>query len=432
MPLPLSSLLLQSALSGSKKVWLVCVLVRAFSQRDITSIFNNWISGSKIRVMTSVHMGLTALVLAALLAPLQAVARTQVAIINLVPFHHEVYPAFTHAWERAGYEVSAFVNGGADFGMADVTTGWGFKFENLTSFPHNFCKFNVVIFTSVEYGRDFHMASRIVQSGCRHQQRYIFVVHNPRALRDSRRGPSKLLALVTGQPNIHVVGLSPHTTAAMTQIFKDNGHDQSVDYMIPLFPIDSLPVRPTHSGFVLQGSISDKRRNYKKLIEGVVGSPASWAPGFKLVVLGKGNVSIPEEARSLVRLQPNSPYPEYYDTIQKSYGLLTAFASKIYFREKASSTVAASLICGTPLLTEPETLKVYSYLSESSVWLRKRRESDVEAMHRILSEADLEEEFAKRVASLGKDIEQAHIYNTVTVDKIMSALLSSTIASDGK
>ena len=368
----------------------------------------------------------------ALAVPLQAAAaRTQVAIINTVPFHHEVYPAFTHAWERAGFEVSAFVNGGADFGMADVTTSWGFKFSNLSSFPHNFCKFKVIIFTSVEYGRDYHMASRVVQSGCRHQQRYVFVVHNPRALRDSRRGPSKLLGLVTSQANIYVVGLSPHTTAAMTKIFQDNGHDRTVDYIIPLFPVDSSPMRVTHSGFVLQGSISDRRRNYKKLIEDVVGSPASWTPDFKLVVLGKGNVSIPKEAKSLVKLQPNSLYPEYYSTIQQSYGLLTAFASKIYFREKASSTVAASLICGTPLLTEPETIKVYSYLSESSVWLRKRRESDVEAMHRILSDPDLEDEFSKRASSLGEDIERAHVYNTVTIDKIMSALLSS-IVPEGK
>lgn len=358
--------------------------------------------------------------------------RIPVAIVNMVPFHHEVYPAFAHAWGRAGYDVTTFVTSGVEQQMTAVTATWGFSFRNITSFPHRFCRFKVIIFTSVEYGGDFRMASRVVRSGCKGQQSYVFVVHNPRSLRDSRRGASKLLPLVE-RVNVQVVGLSPHTAQAMQKILTDNGHNKTVDYIIPLFPIDTAAGGGSHRGFVLQGSISDRRRNYRDLLKGIIDAGSSWPEGFSLTVLGNGNVSIPAEAAGMLKLKPGAAYPEYYDTIQRSVGLLTAFASQIYFREKSSSTVAASLICGTPLLTESSTVKVYSYLSESSVWLRGDRENDIQAMQRILADPELETEYSKRFSSLYHDIEAAHVYNTVTVDKIMNKLLGAVpIISRGK
>lgn len=351
-----------------------------------------------------------------------APTKIQVAIINRAPFHHEVYPAMHHAWERAGYIATSYVEGGWDTRMTDVTTSWGFQFKNITRFPSRFCKYKVIIFSSVEYSWDYRMASRMVSTACGGLTKYVFVVHNPGSLRDGRRGLSKLLPLITANKNVFVVGLSPHTTEAINTILQP--HNIQAEYLIPLFPIDlsAADVSP-HTGFALQGSISDRRRNYKKLIDIIVTEQSKLPHNFQLSVLGHGNMSIPTEAGGFVELWKDLAYPKYYQTIQRSLGLLTAFASKVYFREKSSSTVAASLICGAPLLTETATLNVYSYLSASSVWLRRSGEDDVDAMLRILAMDNLEEEYLKRYKSLQGDIERAHVHNTVTIDKIMSHLL---------
>jgi hypothetical protein len=348
--------------------------------------------------------------------------RIQVAIVNAVQFHHEVYPALHHAWKRAGYDVTSYVNGGADLRLSNITTSWGFNFTNISSFNKlNVCNYKVIIFASVEYPLDFEMASHMVPSACRGQMNYVFVVHNPGTMRGSKERPSKLLQLVTENQNVQVIGLGPHTSSAISKILANNGHNRSTDYIIPLFPLDDSAVaQQKHSGFVMQGSISDARRNYKKMIASVAARSKEWPSDFKLVVLGKGTLDIPAEAAEFVQLRSGLAYPEYYGTIQRSLGVLTAFASNIYYREKTSSSVAASLICGTPLLTVIETVNVYSYLSESSVWLRNKEESDVEAMHRILSMDNVKEEFSNRYISLQTDIENAHLYNTATIDKIMS------------
>ena len=55
---------------------------------------------------------------------------------------------------------------------------------------------------------------------------------------------------------------------------------------------------------------------------------------------------------------------EYYRAIRASLAVVPAFASDIYYTKKASSSVAAALIVGTPLLADEQLLKHYTYLSK--------------------------------------------------------------------
>ena len=63
-------------------------------------------------------------------------------------------------------------------------------------------------------------------------------------------------------------------------------------------------------------------------------------------------------------LEEHTLLKEYYGIMGSSLGLLTAFASDVYFMEKASSSVAAALLCGVPLVTPKRTLETYTYLTE--------------------------------------------------------------------
>ena len=48
--------------------------------------------------------------------------------------------------------------------------------------------------------------------------------------------------------------------------------------------------------------------------------------------------------------------------MRQARAVLPAFASDVYYTSKASSSVAAALICGTPLLANLQLLRAYSYL----------------------------------------------------------------------
>ncbi len=53
--------------------------------------------------------------------------------------------------------------------------------------------------------------------------------------------------------------------------------------------------------------------------------------------------------------------------------VVPAFASDHYYTTKASSSVAAALICGTPLLASAELLAAYSYLHANATFLQVKR-----------------------------------------------------------
>ena len=59
---------------------------------------------------------------------------------------------------------------------------------------------------------------------------------------------------------------------------------------------------------------------------------------------------------------------EYYRTIRASLAVVPAFASDVYYTKKASSSVAAAMVCGTPLLADRELLAHYPYLSKVPTW----------------------------------------------------------------
>lgn len=54
----------------------------------------------------------------------------------------------------------------------------------------------------------------------------------------------------------------------------------------------------------------------------------------------------------------------YYRMVRDSYAVLPAFASDIYYTKKSSSSVAAAVVCGTPLIADLKLLNAYPYLTK--------------------------------------------------------------------
>lgn len=55
---------------------------------------------------------------------------------------------------------------------------------------------------------------------------------------------------------------------------------------------------------------------------------------------------------------------EYYARLQRALAVVPGFARDTYYKTKASSSVAAALICCTPLIANRDLMTAYSYLNE--------------------------------------------------------------------
>ncbi|RYC77020.1 hypothetical protein BFJ63_vAg20105 [Fusarium oxysporum f. sp. narcissi] len=63
--------------------------------------------------------------------------------------------------------------------------------------------------------------------------------------------------------------------------------------------------------------------------------------------------------------------------------MLPAFASHEYVESKASSTITASLIVGSPLIADDALLNAYRFLRRDDVYYRERGEDEIDVVERI-------------------------------------------------
>lgn len=80
----------------------------------------------------------------------------------------------------------------------------------------------------------------------------------------------------------------------------------------------------------------------------------------------------------------NYDFAAYWRVLRSSLAIATAFASRHYVTDQASSTVATALIVGTPLICDRSVLAAYRYLDEEDVWLLGDDENVVDGFVRVV------------------------------------------------
>lgn len=197
------------------------------------------------------------------------------------------------------------------------------------------------------------------------------------------------------------VGLSEHTSRFLERVVK--GWNTTVmprfRYFVPVFPV-SLPALPSGNdimdaelGFAMQGLYETYRRDYNTIfthLESFINSKSSRGgvsdnSNVTLHLLGAGKrPKVPDSLISHVKFDESLAYVEYYSILARAFALLPAFANDEYLDRKASSTVPAGLIGGTPLVATKEIMDSYSYLSEDVVYLQKDGETEFDVIRRVL------------------------------------------------
>jgi hypothetical protein len=195
--------------------------------------------------------------------------------------------------------------------------------------------------------------------------------------------------------------LSPHTAAFLSNTIAawdsnanepwDNPPAPPIRVFVPVFPVTAPNTTTTEKGtlsFAMQGDYDPHRRDYKHIFERL-GNFLAAAEGERNVsmhLLGQGQrPSVPENVASHVFFDQGLSYVDFYGLLSKVSAVLPGFASPEYLDRKASSSVPAALIAGTPLVADRRLLAAYAYVEEESVWLQEDGENEFDVVGRMLS-----------------------------------------------
>lgn len=212
------------------------------------------------------------------------------------------------------------------------------------------------------------------------------VVHHA----DKFQGTNKVMTLAKpwiDAKRIRFIALSEHVRKYLV----DKNGQVSTGVLPPIFEINEKPSGEfEHNApyFAMQGSIDNSRRAYGEVFSSLGKIVETWLQGScpHLWVLGNGSLkTVPENVKDLIHIKSGLHYPVYYATLTNAVALFPAFASDEYYRSMASSTVAASIIAGSPLIGSKKLLESYTYLDEASIIVKDDKESEIEAAFRYFS-----------------------------------------------
>jgi hypothetical protein len=131
---------------------------------------------------------------------------------------------------------------------------------------------------------------------------------------------------------------------------------------------------------------------------------------------------VPRSLQKHVIFDERLDYTDFYTTLQQTEAILPAFKIEAYYLTKASSTVPASLIAGTPLIGDKRLLRTYDYLDASIMWLQKSGETEMDTVGRVLAKSQGERD-AKRALVIKwreKMVEQNRVNVRQWTDKAVS------------
>lgn len=326
-----------------------------------------------------------------------------VAIAETTGYHDEVVAAFVHSFgSQMNTNLSLFQQN-QRYGIERIMQD--FKLHNPVPASHSpdmllaedTANLDVLVLTTCEYDR-IKLAHRL-EALLKEAKTHLFcVVHH--ADHWANEDHENFLRPWAEKGLVDFVTLSQHTATFL----RENGISAwktkpPIRPFAPVFPVN-LPRLPNsvdadkgELGFGLQGLYESTRRDYKSIfshLQEFIDSRSSERDGelnsnVTLHLLGQGtHPEVPSGLTSHVSFDESLDYHDYYSILSRTFALLPAFANDQYLDRKASSTVPAGLIGGTPLVATKEILAAYSYLPEDAVYLQGKEETEFDVIGRVL------------------------------------------------
>lgn len=343
--------------------------------------------------------------------------KPKTAIVNFVRYHTEVVAVAVFHFVKLRHNVTVFTRDDP-FEMGEVISPYFWKgFRKFERFFEHFHEYDNVVIATFPTCHDPTLRALLA---LHLPQRYIALVHNPEYLNST--DVSELLV----QGDVRVLSISPHVGQYTRQILEAQGAGEvEQDWIAPMMPVvfpedctpgswqqqqpacdrgqrwqNAQPPPAVLSGkrdsFCIQGKVDPERRNYAAIFAEVSAHRAELlAANLSVTILGKAGgrknkvlLELPQDLvdAGLLRHYSSLPFQEYYEVLHSCIAVAPAFASDAYYVNKGSSSIGASLISGTPIISHRYMLKSYDFLEESAVFLADEPMSDVEAMLWVLSQ----------------------------------------------
>ena len=327
-----------------------------------------------------------------------------IAVVETTGYHDEVVAAFVHSFgSQKNWNLSLFQQN-QRYGIERIMQD--FKLPNPVPVSQppmlladNAAELDVVVLTTCEYDR-IKLASQLETLLKEGKTHLLCVVHH--ADHWANEDHENFMAPWIEKGLMDFITLSQHTATFLQENSLNAWKTKApIRPFAPVFPV-KLPRLPKavdedegELGFGLQGLYESSRRNYKTIfshLQSFIDSRSSERDGransnVTLHLLGQGtHPEVPSGLTSHVSFDESLDYDEYYSILSRTFALLPAFANDEYLDRKASSTVPAGLIGGTPLVATKEILAAYSYLSEDAVYLQNEDETEFDVIGRVLQD----------------------------------------------
>ncbi|KAK9471345.1 uncharacterized protein V1510DRAFT_202196 [Dipodascopsis tothii] len=131
---------------------------------------------------------------------------------------------------------------------------------------------------------------------------------------------------------------------------------------------------------VIPGKFESERRNYAA----VFNEYNRLNCDINLRLVGSGKIpEFSENLQSKIGFVTNLNFYEFFQEMSKGVAIIPTLGSEFYLKSQASSTVATSLIAGTPLIASRKFMSAHSQIPMEAIWLQGEDETELEVLQRI-------------------------------------------------
>ncbi|KAK9321050.1 hypothetical protein V1517DRAFT_368685 [Lipomyces orientalis] len=131
---------------------------------------------------------------------------------------------------------------------------------------------------------------------------------------------------------------------------------------------------------IIPGKFESERRNYDSIFT----EYGKLNCDISLRLVGSGTIpKIAEGLNHKIGFITNLNFFEFFHEMSKGVAIIPTLGNEHYLKSQASSTVATSIIAGTPLIASQQFLVAHSQIPIEAVWLQGEHETELQVLQRI-------------------------------------------------
>ncbi|KAK9476872.1 hypothetical protein V1514DRAFT_321625 [Lipomyces japonicus] len=131
---------------------------------------------------------------------------------------------------------------------------------------------------------------------------------------------------------------------------------------------------------IIPGKFESERRNYNKIFTeyGQLGCDIA------LRLVGSGKIpNIADAFSQKIGFITNLNFFEFFQEMSKGVAIIPTLGNEHYLKSQSSSSVATSIIAGTPLIASQAFLTAHSQIPPEAVWMQGETETELQVLQRI-------------------------------------------------